>query len=190
MDVLECIKNRRSRREYLEKDIPDNIIKDLVDAASCAPFGGPPKPQCQIFEAIIIRDKATKEKLALDFDDRQFIKKAPVIIACLANKDNDPKYKEWNTSAALAIQNLILAAESQNIGCCFISCFLNHDEHKHNKQALREILELPPHIELVALVSLGYKADSENMKNKTLKDYKDIAFYEKYGTNGGQNENF
>ena len=182
LDVLDCIKNRRSCREYLNKDISDSIAKMLIEAAVQAPFGGPPKPKCQVFEAIVVRDINVKTKLALNYEDRQFIKTAPIIIACLANKNNDPKYKEWNTSAALSIQNLLIAAQSQDIGSCILSCFLYSEKHKKDKQILREILGLPQHIELVALVALGYKTNLEVLEEKTLRDFSELVSYEKYGS--------
>ena len=181
MNALESMISRRSTREYLDKDIPDEILKTLIQAAMHAPFGGKPLPQCQVFEAIIIRDNTMKQKLALEYKDRQFIRSAPVIIACLANKNNDLKYNEWNTSVALSIENLIIAAELQNIGSCFLSCFLNHAEHKNDKQLLRQILNLPKHIELVGIVTLGYKNEKETIPEKILRDFGDVVSYEKYG---------
>ena len=51
------------------------------------------------------------------------MKDAPAIIAVLANKDNDSKYKEYILSSALSIENMILASESFGIGTCVLSCF-------------------------------------------------------------------
>jgi nitroreductase len=75
METIDCIKSRRSIRKYLDKDVSDKITKKLIDCAGHAPFGGPPKKEPQLWEFIIIKDKTIKEKLALNYEDRQFINK-------------------------------------------------------------------------------------------------------------------
>jgi len=181
MTILECVNERRSRRLYLNKDISNKVLEVLLKTAIRAPFGGSPKPKCQVFEAIVIRDKSIIEKLALHYEDRQFMKMAPVVIACCANKNNDPDYKEWLISASLSIQNILIAAESQNLGSCFITCFMHNEKHKEDKKNLRDILNLPKYIELVGLISLGYKVEQEELKTKILREYDDIVSYETYG---------
>ncbi len=179
-DITNVIKNRRSHRKYLNKEIPDKILEEIINCGRNAPFGGKPKPDCQVTEYIIIKDNEVKEKLALNYEDRSFIKTAPVIIAILANKNNDPKYEEYILSSALSIQNMIIAAESFGIGSCILSCFMNYEKHLQDKIISREILNLPENIELVALLSLGYKDNNEEIMEKKLKDYNDIVYIDKY----------
>ena len=181
-DIANLIMNRRSHRKYLNKNISDDIIENIINCGRNAPFGGKPKPDCQVTEYIIIRDKKIKEKLALNYEDRQFIKDAPVIIAILANKNYDPKYKEYILSSALSIENMIIAAESFEIGTCILSCFINHQKHIDDKKTSREILKLPDNIELIALLTLGYKDDSEIIPKKELRNYKDVVYFNSYNT--------
>ncbi len=56
METINCIKTRRSKRKFLDKNISDKIIAELIDCARHAPFGGPPKKYCQLLEFIIIKD--------------------------------------------------------------------------------------------------------------------------------------
>lgn len=179
-NVINTIINRRSHRKYLSKDIPEEIIRHIINCGRNAPFGGKPNEKCQVTEYIIIKDKQIKEKLALNYEDRKFIVDAPVIIAVLANKNNDPKYEEYVLSSALAIQNMIIAGESLGIGSCILSCFMNHEKHIGDKELSREIISLPDNIELVALLALGYKDDSEEIPEKRLRNYEDIVHTDKY----------
>ncbi len=181
MEILDSIRNRRSRREYLNRDIPEECINEILECALRAPFGGPPKPYCQVAEFIVIRNKEKKKQLSLHYDNRQFLQSAPVIIACCANKKNDPNYKEWLLSTALAIQNILIASEAMDIGSCILSCFLYHEKHIEDKEILRSILKLPNDIELVALVSLGYKSESERLQEKMLRQFTDVISYDIYG---------
>lgn len=179
-DITNIIKNRRSHRKYLNTDIPEKILEEIINCGRNAPFGGKPKPDCWVAEYIIIKDNKIKEKLSLNYEDRKFIKNAPVIIAILANKDNDPKYEEYILSTALSIQNMIISAESFGIGSCILSCFMNYEKHEQDKIISREILNLPDNIELVALLSLGYKDNNEEIPEKKLKDYNEIVHINKY----------
>lgn len=179
-EIINLITNRRSHRKYVNKKIPKDIIETIINCGRNASFGGNPKPDCQVTEYIVIEDQKIKEQLALQYEDRQFIKDAPVIIAVLANKDNDPKYKEYILSSALSIENMILAAESFGIGACVLSCFLYHEKHVEDKKISRKILNLPDNIELVALLSLGYKDNGEEIPNKELRSYKDTVHFDTY----------
>jgi len=179
-DILNLIMNRRSHRKYLNKNIPNDVIENIINCGRNAPFGGKPKPDCQVTEYIIIDNKDIKEKLSLDYEDRQFIKDAPVIIAIIANKNNDPKYEEYVLSSALSIENMIIAAESYGIGSCFLSCFINYQKHIEDKEISRKILNLPNNIELIGLIALGYKDDNEEIPKKELKDYKEIVHFNTY----------
>lgn len=179
-EIINLIINRRSHRKYLDKDISDDIIETIINCGRNAPFGGKPKPDCQVAEYVIIKDNNIKEKLTLNYEDRQFVKDAPIIIAILANKDNDSKYQEYILSSALSIENMIISAESFGIGTCVLSCFINHKKHIEDKNITRKILNLPENVELIALLTMGYKDDSEQIPEKELKDYKDIVYFDTY----------
>ncbi len=163
MDTIKCIKTRRSKRKFLDKDISDEFVGELIDCARCAPFGGPPIKAPQLWEFIIVRDKEIKEKLALDYKDRQYIKQAPVIIAVCADKSKDLDYKDYNITASLAIQNILLAAHSLDLGACFVSTF-HHRKHKKDREILIKALGLPKHIELIALIPIGWPDLSEKIE--------------------------
>ena len=170
----------RCKNKEEQAQISKEIIETIINCGRNAPFGGKPKPDCQVTEYIVIEDQKIKEQLALHYEDRQFMKDAPAIIAVLANKDNDSKYKEYILSSALSIENMILAAESFGIGACVLSCFLYHEKHVEDKKISREILNLPDNIELVALLSLGYKDDREEIPDKELRSYKDTVHFDTY----------
>ena len=180
MDTLDCIKSRRSVRKFLDKEVPDNLIKELIDCARHAPFGGPPIRECQPWEFIIVKDGKVKENLALEYEDRQFIKTAPVIIAACVNKANDIKYREWEIIVSLAIENMLLAAHSLGLGACFVSTFAHHEEHKEDRKALVEALSLPESIHLVSLIPVGYPDPSEEKKEKELREADELIHQDRW----------
>lgn len=136
MDTIDCIKTRRSKRKFLDKNVPDGIIRELIDCARHAPFGGPPIKAPQLWEFIIVKDKEIKEKLALRYEDRQYLKQASVVIAVCADKNKDTDYRDWDITASLAIENILLTAHDLGLGACFVTTFTHHKKHKADKKNL------------------------------------------------------
>lgn len=180
METLDCIKSRRSVRKFLDKEVSGEIIKKLIDCARNAPFGGPPKKECQLWEFVIVKDNKIKEKLALKYEDRQFIKKAPVIIAVCTDKTKDPKYMNWDITASLAIENILLASHDFGLGACYVTTFTHHEGHKEDRKTLIQALNLPDNIWLVALIPIGYPDTSEEIKDKELREIDEMAHFDKW----------
>ena len=180
MDVFECIKSRRSVRRYLDKDIPNSLIYDIVEAASHAPYGGPPKIEGQLWDFIVIRNKKRKTKLALGYEDRQWIIDAPVIIACLADMSCDIKYKNWEIVMGLAMENLILAAQAKGLGTCIVSAFSRNDIKALDRAELRNILRVPLSYDLCALITVGYPDPDEKIEHKPIRETDDMIRWEKW----------
>lgn len=180
MKTIDCIKTRRSIRKFLDKDISDETITELIDCARHAPFSGGPITEPQLWEFIIVKDKTIKERLALNYDDRQFIRHAPIIIVVCADKTKDQNYRDWDITASLAIQNLLLAAHDLNLGTCFITTFTHHETHKEDRIQLNETLNLPEHIELIAIIPIGYPNPSEEIEKKELRQINEIIHFNKW----------
>lgn len=180
MDAIECIKTRRSIRKYANKEVPDKIMRELIDCAMHAPFGGPPIKSPQLWEFIIVKDIAIKERLALDYEDRQYIRQAPIIVAVCADKSKDPDYKDWEITASLAAENILLAARALGLGACFVTAFTHHEMHKGDRRALNNALNLPEHIELIALIPIGYPDISEEIPQKELREIDDALHFERW----------
>lgn len=180
MDLSDAIKTRRSKRKYLDKDVPEEVIRKIIDSARHAPFGGPPEKSCQLLEFIIIRDKKTKEHLALDYDDRQFIKEAPVVIAVCADKLKDPEYNDWDITTSLAIENMLLTVHDLELGACFVTTFGHNIKHKNDREKMIKILKLPKTIELIALIPIGHPDPSEKLEKKELRSLDEMIHYERW----------
>jgi len=180
MDLDTTIKGRRSIRKYLKKDIPDPIIMELVDLARHAPSSMNGQP-CSF---IIIRNQDTRDKLAAIKDKycpagkQQFkatmLRDAPVVIAVCADRDNS--HDRGIENGILATTHLMLAAHSRGLGCVYMSAYAASEPQLATR--IREVLDIPPHVDPVTLLPLGY-AD-ETPREKHLKPLKDLVFHEKH----------
>jgi nitroreductase len=145
MDVFEAIKGRRSVRLYEDKKVPDDLITKIIEAAHWSPSATNRQGwKFILIESPDIREKIMKETTAY------FVSKAPVWIMVLySNRTDNIEYKDHLLSAAMAIQNMQLAAYSLGLG----SCCVNNLPPKYK---LRRILKIPRSYDPVSLVCIGY----------------------------------
>lgn len=81
LSVAEAIQVRRSIRKFSPDDVPDALIKQVLEAARLAPSGSNRQPWC----FMVVRDKALKGELCRICLGQRFIEEAPVVIVCFGN---------------------------------------------------------------------------------------------------------
>lgn len=105
--LKDAIEKRRSIRKYLPKDVPDEIIMELIRAAQLAPSGSNAQP----WRFKIVKDQATKEQLVKTTWHHPFIGQAPVILVCCG----DASTFADDTNEGLDYLNQIQAVNSEAI---------------------------------------------------------------------------
>src|SRR3990167_9634404 len=107
MNVKEAINLRKSIRKYQDKQIPEEIIVELLDAARKAPSA----KNTQSHRYFIVNDQGTKDKLIKhNVFRRPFVYEAPLIIICCADPTQYPKgvdRSEEHTSELQSQSNLL-----------------------------------------------------------------------------------
>ncbi len=171
MSVLEIIRRRRSVRKYKEDPIPEDVLFRVLEAARLAPSG----KNLQPWKFIIVRDKLLKEKLAEASIQQYFMAKAPVVIvACGFPEECYSRMgrymKSWPVDVAIALEHLILQAEEENLGTCWIGAF--------EEKEVKSILGIPKEVKVLALTPLGYPEVKPSSRRR--KSLEEIISYEKY----------
>lgn len=168
MQVSEVIKKRRSVRKFTDKKASDEQIKKLLEAASWAPSAG----NLQSYFLVVVRDQETKERLASAALGQSFVAKASVVfVACADTERSASRYGQRGADlyavqdATLALYNLWLAAVEMGLAGVWIGAF---DEKK-----VSEFLKLPPHLRPVAVLPIGYPAESPSPPSR--KPLKEIS---------------
>lgn len=145
MDVFEAIKGRRSIRVYEDREVPQEIIRKVIEAGQWSPSA----TNRQGWKFIIIDDPSIREKIMKE-TTAYFAGKAPIWIMVLySNRTDNIEYRDHLLSAAMAIQNMQLTAYSLGLG----SCCVNNLPPKYK---LRRILKIPGAYDPVSLLCLGY----------------------------------
>lgn len=162
MKVMQAIKTRRSIREYKEKDVKREKIKQLLNAAHWAPSARNTQP----WEFIVIKDEKTKKDFA-DIKGQKFIAEAPVLIAFVT----DPNVSSFHKiDGSLATQNFQLAAWELGLGTCWIGTF--------NREKAKTLLGIPEGKHLLTVMPLGYPAE-EGQNTRT--PLEKITYRDQYG---------
>ena len=82
MELLNVIQSRRSIRKFKSNEVPDAVIRELLDAARLAPSGS----NLQATRFVVIKSPVERMKLK-ECTPLPFVAHAPVIIACCIDKE-------------------------------------------------------------------------------------------------------
>ena len=152
-EVLDCIRSRRSTRNYQEQQIREEELEALLEAAIWAPSGG--NNQSWLFTAVQNKEALSRinELLKEGFQrwipdddypgklgvkamaqkkDCHFFYHAPTLIIA----SNRPNYENAMADCSLALENIFLAGRSLGLG----SCYINQLHWLRNDPELREFL--------------------------------------------------
>ena len=153
MSVLDLILNRRSIRRYEAKDIPEDVMKQILEAGRQSPSAVNKQP----IHFMIVKDHELAKKFSnLPFNS--FIKDAPAVVVGCADIKSLLTGKWAVVDATIAIQNMVIAAWALGVGSCWIGAF---DEKK-----VKESLKVPDKWKVVALLTLGYPAEQPTPRKK------------------------
>lgn len=144
--INDIIKNRRATpaRFLSSKEIPKEIIQNLLENANWAPnhkktepwrfkvFMGNAKQKLaedaynRLKEVVVSGESINEQKMDKFRDD---LKRVPVVIAIVLNRNSDDLLPEWEEVAAvsIAVQNMWLTATSLGLGAFWASPeFMKH----------------------------------------------------------------
>jgi len=148
-ECFEVIKHRRSIRKYKPTPVPEELLNRILEAARIAPSATNRQP----WHFIIVKNPEVKRKL----DIPRWAKEAPIIIVGCADPRISPRTHIIDTS--IAFQHIILAATSLGLGSCWIGK-LGAD------QKIKEVLNIPPHIKVIAVTPIGFAAEKPPPKGR------------------------
>lgn len=175
MEVLEAIYKRRSVRAFTEQDVADETVQLLLGAAMEAPTAGGRQP----WRFVVVRDQTIKDALAAPAGKAPAAA-APVCIVVLADPSaRGIDHPTWAFDAALAVENLMLAALSQGLGTVWLAGWPNPEWAANIQAAVGAPQDLVP----VCVVAVGVPAaPPEPHKDRYHPEW---IFRESYGQTAG-----
>lgn len=169
--ILEAIKKRQSVRSYQDKEIPEDVLQQILEAGRLAPSA----KNTQSWKFIVVKDKDIRKKLVSACKNQEFVGEASVVIAgCGTNPDYVMSNGEhaYSIDLAIALDHMSLEAASLGLGTCWIGAFY--------QEQVKEILGVPEGVRVVNLLTLGYpKKLGPKTERKPLSE---IICYDKYSS--------
>lgn len=171
-EFAEVVRSRRMTRAFDDRPIRSDVLTELVELAARAPSAG----KTQGWHLVVLEGAdterfwdATLPAVRRDSFRWQRLLSAPVIALPLADsKAYVDRYAEpdkvqtglgtgtaawpvpyWTIDASMAVMTLLLAAEDVGLGALFFGVFRGERE-------LRQRLGIPPQLELLGAIALGY----------------------------------
>jgi nitroreductase len=194
MDLFDAIKNRRSIRRYKAVPVDDRKIEAILEAGRWSPSWS--NTQCCRF--IVVRDPAVRAKIAeslmkIRLPDREIDNPAakalvtiPVLIVVCAETGKSglkpgpgggtgefitDKGDWFMFDAALAVENMILAAHGLGLGTVIIGAF--------DAKKVEQELDVPKGYRVVTFFPVG--VPDQEAKIPPRKELSEIVFKDKWG---------
>ncbi len=166
MDVFDAVRTVLAVRRYTERAVPADVIRRIVEAGRLSASAGNQQP----WHFIVISERATIAKVGEIMTTGPYAKGASHVIAVMIVKDKRVAISDGSR----AIQNMILTAWSEGVGSNWIG--FGH------MPAIEELLGVPDTHQALAVLALGYPADTLGRGRKKRKPMAEVASREKFGT--------
>ncbi|RAH84583.1 Nitro/flavin reductase [Aspergillus japonicus CBS 114.51] len=161
--VLETIWRHKSIRHFLPSPLPDDALETLIASAQSASTAS----MLQTWSVVAVQDPSRKAAAAQLSGNQDFIRQAPLTLFFCADLHRLTNVSEWEgqagtalektdmfimstIDAAVAAQNVALAAESLGLGICYVGGARN------NAAELCELLALPPRVVALFGMAVGW----------------------------------
>ena len=174
MEVKDCLKNRRSVRVFTDRTVSPELIADLIETTSYSPSW----KHTQICRYVAVtgdlKDRIAEEAASYYPHNSEIIKSAPLLmVQCFIKNrsgfERDGSYSThreggWQMyDAGSQAGALCNAAYDAGLGSVILGIF---DDSK-----VAELINLPDNQEVVALIPMGYAAETPNApRRKSVED--------------------
>ena len=180
MTLDKILETRRSVRDYTPQPVKEEDIKAIFESARVAPSAC----NSQTWRFIAVTDRTLIQKIAQEgmrlVVRNAWIDTAPlIIVGCsqldiLANRVGSlvTGIEYYQIDLGIAMEHMVLKATELGLGTCWVGWF--------NEKKIKEILEIPKTIKVLALLSVGYPKDTDATPVKKRKSLEEIFYREKW----------
>ncbi len=176
---LDLVKKRRSVRKYQDRPVEREKIDLCLEAARLAPSACNAQPwKFIVFDNPESRKRLCRAAFSGIYKNSSFAGRAPVIILALNTREKhipdlagrfQGKYYPL-IDLGIAGEHLVLQATELGLGTCWVGWF--------NARAVSKLLGLSRHKQPVALIPIGYPADTTE-RSASRKPLDEISVWDK-----------
>lgn len=147
MNLLELVTKRYSVRSFLDQEVGQDKLLQVLEAGRLAPSA----VNFQPVHFIVVTEPEGKQKIA-EIYAREWIKEAPAVIVICGNHKTSWKRKDGkdhsDIDVAIAVDHMTLAAADLGLGTCWVCAF--------DAKRCSELFKLPDYLEPCVLLPIGY----------------------------------
>jgi nitroreductase len=164
MDVFDGIRTLLAVRRYLDRPVPDAVIRKILEAGRLTGSA----MNLQPWHFIVIQERETLRRLGGLARSGPYIADAPLAIVVAIEKTGYAM-----SDASRAIHSMMLAAWSEGVGSNWVGF--------GGLEKVNTLLEIPAGLDALAILPFGYPADRIGRGKKNRKPLRAIAHRERYG---------
>ncbi len=158
MDAMTAILSRRSIRRYTKEPIPDEVIKELLEAAMSAPSAGNEQP----WHFVVITDRELLDEIPKIHPYAQMLREAPVAILVCGDRNLQKYEGYWVQDCSAATENILIAVHAKGLGGVWLGVYPLEDR----VNGIRKLLGIPEDVTPFSIVSIGYPAERKPPANR------------------------
>ncbi|MCQ6274234.1 nitroreductase family protein [Bacillus sp. V3B] len=165
MNVFEAIKKRREITHFQKKQIPSEILEQILNAAYLAPAGN----NLPSREFIAVTQPETLQHLAQATPFVPWLAESAAAIV-ITGRPEVSKY--WLQDASIASGFIWLSATELDIGAAFGAIYHaeDTDESAKRENYVRDALSIPQDRRIMAILGLGYPEKQPPAKSLLLRE--------------------
>ena len=164
MDVFDGIRTLLAVRRYLDRPVPEGIIRKIVEAGRLTGSA----MNLQPWHFIVVQEAATLRRLGALARSGPYIAQAPLAIVVAVERTGYAV-----SDASRAIHSMLLVAWSEGIGSNWVGF--------GGLEQINALLGIPGELDVLAILPFGYPADRIGRGRKDRKPLRAIAHRERYG---------
>ncbi|HIQ29948.1 MAG TPA: nitroreductase [Candidatus Caldiarchaeum subterraneum] len=164
MDALKCIYSKREVRDFLDKEVPEDVIIRILEAGRLA---GSAKNR-QPWDFILVKDRQRLRELSRFGNHAEHVKKASFAVVITVRGD----YFQDPFDAGRAAQNMMLAAHTLGVGSCPVTL--------HDEEGARSFLEVPEDRRIQVCIAFGYPRGVERRGKVRRKPLEEVLHRERW----------
>ncbi|XEO76211.1 Bifunctional F420 biosynthesis protein FbiB [Candidatus Lokiarchaeum ossiferum] len=162
MDVLDCIKSRRSIRKFENQLIPQEIIEEILECGRWAPSG----VNFQPWKVFVVSDPNVKEKLAKCTKYSSLILNAPHTFAIFLDQTKQYHYTKHIQSIGAFFQTLLLALHAKGLGGVWLGEIYNQKDQVSDVFGIND-----PQLEFMGAIAFGKPAEQGKSSRKKVSEF-------------------
>lgn len=153
---IDMIFARRSIRKFKEREIEEEKLTGIVEAAMAAPSSRNRKP----WHLVTVTERETLDSLADAHPYGKMLYEATAAIAVCGDTEISPDY--WVQDCSAVTENILIAAASLGLGSCWLGCH----PREERVSAVKKVLSIPEKIGVLSLIAIGYPAEEKEARTQ------------------------